>query len=158
MKFGRAFGAGVVGGIVMSIMLAAARMMGMQANLEMMEGTMLLNAGPAAFWLGMMMHLVISGVIGLIYGWAFESVTHKAGWGMGASFGVVHAILAGMFMGMMPMMHPRMPPMNPPGWFMANLGMMGVVAVFVLHIIYGAVVGGVYGTVDDQRPAHAIAH
>lgn len=55
-------------------------------------------------------------------------------------------------MGMMPMMHPRMPnPAMPPGAFLSNLGTMGVVAEFMLHIIYGAVIHGRAG-VADGRP------
>ena len=147
MKAGRAFAAGVAGGIVMSIILAMARGMGMPAQLEMLEGTMMLPPGPAAFWLGMMMHLIISGVIGLIYGWGFEAV-RRAGWVTGLGFGVIHAIIAGMAMGMMPMIHPRIPPMHAPGWFMSNIGMMGVAAMVMLHLIYGAVVGAIYGPVQ----------
>jgi len=100
------------------------------------------------------MHLMISGAIALIYAWAFEHLTHRAGWLVGVGFGVVHAIIAGVVMGMMPMMHPRMPnPVMPPGAFLSNLGTMGVVAEFMLHMVYGAVVGAMYGAVIHIRNA-----
>lgn len=62
-------------------------------------------------------------------------------------------------MGMMPMMHPRMPnPVMAPGAFLFNLGTMDVIAEFMLHMIFGAVVGAMYGPVvhgqlapGDQR-------
>jgi hypothetical protein len=128
MKTGRAFVSGVVGGAVMSAMLAMARMMGMPAKLETMLGTMFLPEGAAAWLLGFVMHLMISGLIALIYAWGFENVTHRAGWLVGAGFGLVHSIVGGVFMGMMPMMHPKIPEMMPaPGAFMSNLGAMGVV-------------------------------
>lgn len=153
MKAGTAFWAGVVGGAVMSVFLAIARAMGMPARLEMMMGTMLLEPGTTAFIVGLMMHLMISGLIALIYAWGFESVTHRAGWLVGAGFAVIHTLIAGSVMGMMPMMHPRMPgEMPPPGYFMANLGAMGVIAEVMLHLMYGAIVGAMYGQVKNPDP------
>lgn len=153
MNAGRAFVAGLVGGAVMSVLMWMARtMMGMPANLEMMLGTMVTDPGTTAWLVGFVMHLMISGAIALIYAWAFEHVTHRAGWVVGVGFGVVHAIIAGVVMGMMPMMHPRMPnPVMPPGAFMSQLGAMGVLAEFMLHMIYGAVVGAMYGPVVHDR-------
>lgn len=157
MNAGRAFVAGVIGGAVMSALMWMARtIMGMPANLEMMLGTMVTDPGTTAWLIGFVMHLMISGAIALIYAWGFEHVTHRAGWLVGAGFGIIHAIIAGMVMGMMPMMHPRMPnPISPPGAFLSNLGTMGIVAEFVLHVIYGAVVGAIYGAVVHARPVTA---
>ena len=84
---------------------------------------MVLPPGTAAFIAGLLIHLVVSGLIELMYAWGFEHVTHRAGWLAGVAFAVIHTLIAGLFMGMLPMMHPRMPePMPPPGFFMANLG------------------------------------
>jgi hypothetical protein len=152
MKTGRAFVAGVIGGAVMSALMWMGRLMGMPANLEMMLGTMATDPGTTAWIIGLVMHLTISGFIGLIYGWAFEHITHRAGWLVGAAFGIVHTIPAGLAMGMMPMMHPRMPtPIMPPGSFMSAMGAMGVLAELMLHLAYGAVVGAVYGPVAHPR-------
>ncbi len=148
MKTQSAFVAGMVGGVVMSIVMWMARLMGMQMNLEMMLGTMVADPGMTTWVIGFVIHLILSGAIALIYAWGFEHVTHRAGWLVGAGFGIIHAIIAGMFMGMVPMIHPRMPtPVAPPGAFLSNMGTMGVVALFMLHIIYGAVVGAMYGPV-----------
>jgi len=157
MNTGRAFGVGVVGGIVMSIVLAMARLMGIPANLEMMEGTMFMDPGPMAWVMGFIMHLVLSGLIALVYAWGFEHVTHRSGALVGAGFGIVHAVIAGMVMGMMPMIHPRMPsPVMPPGAFMSHLGIMGPIAVFMLHMIYGAIVGRMYAPVVQPARVHAV--
>lgn len=148
MNASRAFFAGTVGAIVMSaIMWMARNLMGMEVHLERTLGTMF--GGPPTTMttvMGLVMHLVISGMIALIYAWGFENVSHRAGAGVGAGFGLVHAIPAGLFMGyVLPMMHPMVPESMPgPGPFMANLGMMGIVAFFMLHIIFGAVVGALY--------------
>ena len=158
MNLSRAFMGGVLGGVTMSIGLAMGRAMGMPANLELMLGTMVLEPGMAAFVVGLVMHLMISGLIALIYAWGFEHVTHAAGAGIGAGFGAIHAIIGGMFMGLMPMMHSLIPESMPaPGVFMSNMGAMGVMAEIVLHVIYGAVVGAVYGPVHvaTAREAHA---
>lgn len=155
MKTGTAFVAGVVGGAVMSALMWMARtMMGMPANLEMMLGTMVMDQGTTAWIIGFVMHLMISGAIALVYAWGFEHVTHRAGWLVGAGFGIAHAVIAGLVMGMMPMMHPRMPdPVMAPGAYMSALGTMGVVAEFMLHMVYGAVVGAMYGAVVHARMA-----
>ena len=51
-------------------------------------------------------------------------------------------------MAMMPAMHPLIPEQMPaPGAFMANMGLMGVIAEIMLHLIYGAIVGAMYGPV-----------
>jgi len=149
MNYARAFVGGVAGGAVMSLLMAGARAMGMQATLEMVLGTMLgLAPGTGAWVVGFAMHLVISGLIALLYGWGFERLTRRADWQVGLGFGVVHAVIGGLVMGMVPAMHPLIPEQMPaPGAFMWNLGPMGVVAEMVLHLIYGAIVGAMYGPV-----------
>lgn len=162
MKTGKAFLAGVVGGLVMVILIWMARtFMGMHMNLSMMLGTMILPMGMGAWIIGFTMHLIISGLIALIYAWGFEHVTHKAGVLVGLGFSIIHAIGAGIFMGMVPLIHPRIPEMMPaPGFFLSGMGMMGVIALFMLHFVYGAIVGGMYGPVEHladrtvDRPAY----
>ncbi|MGI8548146.1 MAG: hypothetical protein ACR2M1_12585 [Gemmatimonadaceae bacterium] len=149
MKTGKAFSAGVIGAIVMVILMWMARTFtGMQINLSMMLGTMFLPMGMGAWIMGFIMHLIIGGVIGIIYAWGFEHLTHKAGWTVGVGFGFINAIVAGIFMGRIPAIHPRIPEMMPaPGFFLLNMGMMGLIGLFVMHMIYGAVVGAMYGPV-----------
>jgi len=167
MKWQKAFGAGMLGAVAMSVIMAVARLAGMPANMSMMLGTMLgLTAGGAAWVVGFIMHLVISGALALVYGWVFERVVHHAGIWTGTAVSVFHIVVAGLFLGMMPAMHPAMPGMmNPPGIFLSNLGAMGVVAFVLLHIIYGMIVGGMYGETMHTAPAaghapeaHAPAH
>jgi len=154
MKTGKAFLAGVVGGAVMSaIMLMARTLMGMDVKLELLLGTMIgLQPGQAAWIIGFVMHLMISGLIAIAYAWAFENVLPRANAGAGVLVSVVHILIAGVFMGLMPMMHPLVPEMMPgPGFFMLNLGVMGLVAFVMLHVIFGAIVGAMYGPVLHPR-------
>lgn len=149
MKTSKAFFAGVIGGAVMSILMLMARQaMGMEVKLELLLGTMFMEPGSAAWGVGIVMHLVISGMIAVAYAWAFENVLHRSGWEAGALVSSVHVLVAGVFMGMMPMMHPLVPDMMPgPGFFMLNLGVMGFIALVMLHVIFGAIVGSMYGPV-----------
>jgi hypothetical protein len=156
MKVGRAFVAGSVGGLVMTALMWMGRtMMGIQSNMEMMFGTMFgMMPGNAAWLLGFAIHLIGSGLIGLIYAWVIEHVTHRGGWVIGAGIGFVHAIIAGLVMGIMPEMHALIPEeMRAPGFFMSNMGAMTVVSEFVMHAIYGGVVGAMYASVSATRAA-----
>lgn len=149
MNTSKAFLAGVVGGAVMSALMAMARLMGMPVKLELMLGTMIgLAPGTTTWIIGFLMHLMISGLIALAYGAGFENVTHRADWKVGAAFSILHILIGGVFMGMVPMMHPLVPEQMPaPGAFMSNQGAIGVAAFVMLHVIYGAIVGALYGTV-----------
>lgn len=160
MNYGRAFLAGVIGGVVMSLVMAMARnFMGMEVHLEMMEGTMLgLQPGTTTWVIGFVMHLIISGIIGIIYAFGFEYITHRAGWLMGAAFSIVHGLIAGVLFTMIPAIHPLVPEKMPaPGAFMSNQGAMGVIAFFILHLIYGAVVGALYPPVQHHAQNEAVA-
>lgn len=157
MKSGIAFWAGVVGGAVMSLIMIFARLMGLPVNVEMSLGTMFnLEIGLGTWFFGLFLHLFISGVVALLYGLGFEYITHKAGAGRGVLFSLVHIMIAGFFMGLMPAMHPQMPQqISSPGLFMANLGIVGVIAFIMIHLIYGAIVGGMYGsTIPRGRVAN----
>jgi hypothetical protein len=151
MKLGKAFLAGVTGGAVLSILLAIVRAAGMPATIELNLGSMITGSlGPAAYGVGLVAHLVLSGLIGLLYGIGFEYLTKRAGVGIGTAFGVIHALIGGVLMGLMPVMHPLMPSQLPaPGPFMINFGAMGVAMFVGLHLIFGAIVGGMYGPVDQ---------
>jgi hypothetical protein len=152
MKAGKAVIAGLSGGIAMTILGMLVRQMGMDMNAEMMLGTMLVSqAGTSAWIAGLMIHLVLSVIFALIYAWGFERITHRAGVGVGLGFAVIHIIGAGIAMAMIPAMHPMIPEMMPPpGAFMSGMGAMGI-GLFVLeHLMYGAIVGGMYGTAMHQ--------
>jgi hypothetical protein len=151
MNYSKAFLAGVTGGAVMSLIITLVRVLGiMDVNLAIMEGSMVLGTASAAAWiLGLIMHLIISGLIALLYAAGFEYLTHRAGWLIGLAISLIHIVIAGLFFGIVPAMHPLMPDqIPPPGIFMSNKGIMGVLAFFMLHMIYAAVVGAIY------RPVH----
>lgn len=153
MNIGRAFLAGVVGGAVMTAIMALVRAMGMNANPEMMLGTMMGGPPDTTRWImGLIIHLVLSGLIALVYAIGFEFVTHRAGWLVGLGFAIIHLIIGGIVMGMMGAMHPMVPEqMMAPGPFMSGMGMMGVGLFTVEHLIYGAIVGAMYKVTAEHH-------
>ncbi len=161
MRTGRAFWLGVIGGAAVTVILTLARMVGIPANIGMMLGTTFgLMPGSGTWLLGFVIHLVVSGLIGIVYATVFEFLLHQSGSAAGLGTAIIHAILAGLFMGIVPMMNPTIPEIMPaPGLFLSNLGGPGVVLFFVMHLIYGWIVGAWYGPVlhpvTARREVHA---
>ena len=152
MKVGKALIAGVVGGVAMTALGWGVRQMGIDMNAEMMFGTMVSAPGTAAWLIGFAMHMMISAAIALIYAWGFEHVTHRAGAVVGVGFAVIHIIIAGMVMGMIPAIHPMIPEQMPaPGAFLAKMGATFVAFFVIEHLIYGAIVGSMYGPAVSAR-------
>lgn len=141
--FGVAFGAGVVGSLAMTILMALVRGFRLSAlNFEMVLGTLLNGTpGPGAWSLGWIWHLVNGGVFALLYAAAFRA-TGRWGAGAGAVFGIFHWVIAGIVLGLLPMFHPLIPAvMAPPGYFALDLGAGAFIILLAEHLIYGAIVG-----------------
>lgn len=158
MKVGKAIGAGLVGGVAMTVLGWLVRRLGLEMNAEMMLGTMMSSMPTLTTWLiGFAIHLMISALIALAYAWGFEHVTHRAGVTVGLGFSIIHIIIAGMVMAMIPAMHPMIPEQMPaPGAFMANMGAMFAFLFVMEHLIYGGIVGALYGPVTYPRPVRAV--
>lgn len=146
MQVAKALFAGALGALMITILTAIARVLGMQINIEMMLGSMLSGALDAGSWLlGFVMHVIIGGVFGLIYAALFEYSLGRAGGGPGLAIGAVHAVIAGLLLGVIPTIHPMMPEwLSVPGFFFGSLGLLGVVTFVVLHLLFGALVGTLY--------------
>lgn len=147
MKHGHAFVAGVIGGVVVSAITALARALGVPVNFELLLGTILGHPPSLATWLaGLAAHLLFAGLVGLIYGWGFETLSGRADWRVGLAFGGVHAIVAGVLLWVLPVIHPLMAERIPaPGPFLSRFGGLGVLVELAVHLVYGAVVGALYG-------------
>ncbi len=144
--------AGLIGGGVMAVMLYMGILMlpqQMKMNLFPMLGTMVLPAGAAAFVMGAMMHAAMSVVFGLLHGAVFAIAdidSSEAAWGL--LFGLVHWAIVGMALGMLPLMHPRIRDgeMEAPGFYALNYPPMTAIGFLMLHLVFGAIVGALYGT------------
>ena len=157
MKYGQAFVAGVVGGVLVSAVTAVARALGILVNFELLLGTILGHSPSLATWLaGLAAHLLIAGSLGLAYGWGFENLSGRADWRVGLGFGAVHAIAAGILIWGLPAIHPLVTERIPaPGPFLSRLGGLGVLVGIGVHLMYGAVVGALYGPTRRYSAASA---
>ncbi len=143
--------AGLVGGAVMAIMLYMGILMlpqQMKMNLFMMLGTMMLPVGAAAFVMGAMVHAGMSVAFGLVHGAVFAAAdidSAEAAWGL--LFGVGHWAIVGMALGMMPLMHPRIRSgeIDAPGFYALGYPPMTAMGFLMLHLVYGVIVGALYG-------------
>ena len=170
MNFGAAVLGGLVGGAAMIAILYPMMWMipsQMKMNLLKLLGTMFVPVGAAAYVVGMMMHAMMSVGFGLIHGALLEGVGVEsvgAALGLGVLFGLAHAVITGSMLGVMPLMHLRMRPaqpklmpamagiapgpdeelLDPPGFFGLNYPMPTVMGFFMLHIVFGVVVAGLY--------------
>ncbi|HEV8362471.1 MAG TPA: hypothetical protein VGQ52_03045 [Gemmatimonadaceae bacterium] len=149
MKVSKAIAAGIIGGLAMTVLAWLGRTAGIELNGEMMLGTMLGSApGPGTWTMGLVMHLVLSALIALLYAVGFERLTHRAGAGAGLKLSILHIVIAGLFMAMIPALHPMIPEQMPaPGAFLLNMGPAIVTLFVVEHLMFGAIVGSVYGSV-----------
>lgn len=152
MRPGKAILFGVLGAAAISLLTAALRGMGVPLSIELILGTLTgLQPGGAAFGVGLLLHLMMGGLFGLLYGYLFERVWVHGGAPTGMLLAVVHASLIGILIGFTPL-HPMVPERLPdPGPYFANLGAVGVLAFFGAHLVYGAIVGAGYGHVAAER-------
>src|SRR5262249_28915336 len=97
MNFGLGFLAGLIGGAAMTLILSIAGQAGAGAlDLELKIGSLVTKDLTSKAWMiGLAIHLLMSGLIGLLYALGFEYVTRKATWLIGVGFGLVHAIIGG---------------------------------------------------------------
>ncbi len=142
-----AFLAGVLGGVILTLLLSLARLFELTSlNLVMFLGAMFTQSLTAGTWiLGFVIHLLISGLIGMVYGLIFSKVWGPANWWHGLVIAIPHLIIGGLFLLLMPAINPAVPELLPsPGAFAENYGTWAVLLFIVGHLVYGAVVGAVY--------------
>jgi hypothetical protein len=131
--------AGFAATIVLSALMVMKTLMGLMPELNTIA--MLTNMmGASSPVMGWVAHFVIGTVIwGGLFAWLNANIPGGGQWLKGIIFGVAAWLL--MMIAVMPMAGE--------GFFGMSLGMMAPVMTLVLHIIFGAVLGGVYGA---ERP------
>lgn len=137
--------AGFVATVVMSALMLMKQAMGLMPQLNPIEmlTTMAGASTPAVGWA---MHLMLGIVLwGLLFAWLDPKLPGESHWVKGVAF----AIGAWLLMMVIVM------PMAGAGFFGMQLGMMAPIMTLLLHLIFGAVLGGVYGA---QKPelAHPV--
>lgn len=131
--------AGFVATIVLSALMVMKSMMGLMPQLDVI--TMLTKMlGGSSHVVGWIAHFMIGSVVwGGLFAWFNPQLPGQVHWLKGIIFAVGAWLL--MMIAVMPM--------TGAGLLGVHLGMMAPVMTLVLHIIFGAVLGGVYGA---ERP------
>ena len=133
MNAGRAFVAGVVGAVVMSLIMIWLRAIGVPIDLELQLASVV---GSQAWIVGLIAFVIIGGITALVYALAFEYILNDAGVGAGLLVGANNSIVAGFIWAHLP----------GPGQFWDRLGPAGIASLFLLHFVFGAIVGALYQT------------
>lgn len=140
--------AGLVATIVLSVLMVIKSAMGLMPAVEAI-GMLAKIAGdfglPSSSVVGWIAHFVIGVVIwGLVFAGTYAS------WpGTPPMKGAVFSIMAWLLMMSMVL------PMAGAGFFGANIGLGAAVATLVLHVVFGLVLGTVFGQPREAEYAHA---
>ncbi|MFU8804535.1 MAG: hypothetical protein ACNA8W_12045 [Bradymonadaceae bacterium] len=146
---------GIIAAFVMVVAMYAGRIMGLATDMIRVIGLMFVpeeKAG-AVYAVGFVVHFLTGAVFGIVYAVLFHAIAAvpviSIAATAGALFGILHGLSIGAILGFMPAFHPRMgvgEAVAPPGFFGRNVGLAMPVGLIILHVIYGAIVGVVYGT------------
>ncbi len=152
MRAGLAFWAGVIGAAVMVLGMWIARALDLTGfNFGYFWGSLFTGTTTVASWiLGFIITLILGGLIALIYAAVFEAIG-RSSWGWGVLGGVVHLIIGGLVIGWISLVHPAIPQaIADPGYYTGNFGWPSVFAFSILHLVFGAIVGGMYYPIHKQ--------
>jgi len=137
---GKSMIAGFVATVVLSVFMVIKMKMGVMPDLNVIKMMTTMAHGmlgtPAVPIVGWVMHFMIGTVVwGVLFALIGKSLPGGGYVSKGLSFGV----LAWVLMMVMVM------PMAGAGFFGLSLGIMAPVMTLMLHLVYGAVLGGLYG-------------
>lgn len=135
--------AGLAGTVVLSVLMVMKGAMGLMPELDViaMLGGMM-KVPPAAAWA---IHFMIGAVFGLMFAVSYRLIPGGSAVVKGMVFGT------GAWLLMMVMVMP----MAGAGMFGMKLGMMAPLMTWVLHLVFGAVMGLVFGRPPSAAAAHA---
>jgi len=167
MSFRKAFKAGVLGAMAMTVLMAIARGLGVTSlNVELALGSFLTGSLGAGSWmLGFVMHLVVGGLLAQLYAFGFDFIAERSNVWIGAGFSLIHVSIAAVTLFLLGSVHPLMRNngvLQAPGPFAINYGVMTAVMLVGLHLVYGAWVGSLYSVkpiveeqIEDQEMPRA---
>ncbi|MBT2507643.1 hypothetical protein J7I98_17455 [Streptomyces sp. ISL-98] len=151
--WGAAAGA-FVGTLVLTTTLRAASELSLtRMDLPFLLGTAVTVNRTRAKAVGYLMHFLNGQIFAFMYYAVFLAID-RAGWWLGALFGLAHGFFVGTALVniLLPLVHPRMGSpltsapnvalLEPPGFLMLNYGPSTPLVTVLAHIGYGAIVGG----------------
>lgn len=140
--------AGFSGTVALSLMMMLKAMMGVMPGLNvihMLAGMAHQHMGmPATPMIGWLAHFLIGTVV---WGLLFAALYRRLPGGSALVKGLVFGVLAWLAMMLVPM------PMAGAGLFGMHMGMMAPVMTLLLHLVYGAVLGAVFGRLGQAVEA-----
>ena len=149
-----ALAGGLVGTVVLTTGLRLAQELGWtRMDIPLLLGTAFTARLTQGAFVGYGVHFVNGLLFALAYGIVFAAVG-RAGVVFGAALGVVHALFAGgaLVNVLLPAVHPRMgmpwsdasetPLLEPSGFMLRNYGRATAAVTVLMHVVYGAIVGG----------------
>lgn len=149
-KLGKGMLAGLAATVVLSALMVMKAMMGIMPALDLPRMIAGMMGAPNAPLLGWIVHFMI-GVVG--YGIAIVIFGNSATGAGNVMRGIAIGVVGWLIMMLMLM------PMVGAGFFGLNMGVMAPMMTLILHIIFGAVLGWVYGRLigNDHRLSGARA-
>ena len=139
--------AGFVATVVLSALMMMKTMMGVMPELDVIAMlTKIIGASSNA--IGWIAHFMIGAVVwGGLFAWLGPNLPGRRHWTKGIVLGIGAWLL--MMVAVMPMADA--------GFFGIKFGIMAPVMTLVLHVIFGAVLGGIYGLEHPEGTEHARA-
>lgn len=150
VAFGKAILAGAIGALVWEVVIRVLILLGLPLfDLVFVLGTMVTaDRRPWMWWpTGMAMHATVGAIWAIFYAYFFWSTYDLRPSSQGLLFSLGPAVLAGLIMvPQMSYMHTLMLEGRLPftSVFAVNLGWGGPTGIVLGHLIYGAVMGGLY--------------
>jgi hypothetical protein len=154
-----ALAGGAIGTVILTSGLRLAQELGItRMDMPLMLGTAFTEDRTRASVIGYVAQLATGIVFALVYAGVFAATGH-AGWVFGVGLGFVHTLFSGgVLVALLPAAHPRMgtawsdaeetPLLEPPGFMLFNYGRRTALVTLLLHLAYGAIVGGFAGGLD----------
>ncbi|HKY44571.1 MAG TPA: hypothetical protein VJM50_15890 [Pyrinomonadaceae bacterium] len=150
MAFGKAIVAGAVGALAWEVVIRVLILLGLPLfDLVFILGTMVTpDVRPWVWWpVGMAMHSTVGAIWAIFYAYFFWSTFDLQPFAQGLLFSLGPAVLAGLIMvPQMNFMHPLIlqGELLTTGLFAVKLGWGGPAGIVLGHLVYGAVMGGLY--------------
>lgn len=142
-RLGNGIFAGFVATAVLSAFMVMKQMMGMMPELDVIQ-MLTTMSGASSPLVGWLMHFMIGTIV---WGGLFAFLQDRLPGGSAIVRGVVFGIGAWLLMMVMVM------PMAGAGFFGLRFGIAAPVMTLLLHIVFGATLGGVYGWRNAPRTA-----
>lgn len=145
--------------ILTTVLRAASELRLTRIDLPFLLGTAVTADRERAKLLGYLLHFVSGSLFSLAYYVGFVGLG-RAGWLLGAGFGVLHGLFAmtALVNILLPVVHPRMGSslssvesvalLEAPGFMMLNYGRATPIVNLIAHTVYGTIVGGFVSLAD----------